>query len=1535
MFQRLDHQRAAVGTTLTAVSALLLTALSPLTPTYAVPPNQPTNLSVQQPDGSTVVLAWERSADAVRYEVQVDDNASFSSPEVAASTVGNQFVPTLHLRPGAQYWRVQAVNNGAETSSWADGSFTKAGVEVPVLVSPAEGTPLAQPDDAPLLRWNASPGAQTYLVEVDDNDDFVGSTSYETRSTSFVVPDPLPSGDWFWRVVATKENPANLNLPFKSQPSSTRSFVIEPIAAPELTAPPSNPDHELQDVVLDWTPVPGAVSYEVEVATNTDFSNGSRVDRRAGILGTRYSPEITYDNNQYYWRVRAYDTAGQPTPWTEARYDFNRTYPHAPLAVYPAAAGAEDVPAPLYFQWTPVAHASEYEIQVGTQANFTDGTYNSCRTAGTTYTPGMFAINTNGQPSTFRENEDCEPQIGEINYWRVRPLDRPFTKTGSIPGVQGIYSETQAFRYMPNQIEDMTPTGGQVVDVPTLRWTPMLGADTYTVQIKKANGDVVVSATTSATSYTPDGQAPLAAGTYQWTIRASSVRGPSSLLYTNEFEISGDMPTSASPGLTPLTPTANTPGITGAPELTWAPVAGAAYYKVNIGNASDTNQVWFGSGFSNLFNAAVPYPAMTEISKRLMLSGTYDWQVEAFNASGTRIGSPGPEGRFTVQPIQAATGHALALGGQQLDANYGGPKNPCTQTTGGCTVPSTPVLKWDPDPRAAWYMVYVSEDASFTNLLEAGNAIPATNNTMYAPALDNDDHTYGDNQAGKAYFWYIRPCRAALDCGPDPVSTIDKAQGTFIKRSPAVTDPRSSSGAGGEITFSWDDYWVTNQAYTWPQTQEKSPQAAKQYRVEVSVNGSVVETALVDQTTYTSANRLYPEGTLSWRVQAVDSDDNGLTWTSPQTVTKSTPRIVPTSPNNSDVVPGTTPLRWPAQAFASSYDVQVARDEDTTFAPGSLILDRAVRTTAVTPLTPIPTSDAFYVWRVRKTDASGNKGPWSLPARFKVSASTMSPIAPTAGATVPPNGTTIQWSAVPSATRYNLTLRPASGPTVTVNTVASAWSPTAFLSLGGYSWTVVAYDANDKQVGSVSSSFSVDSQITALQPPAIESPGGTGVGNVLTSRPPQWSVAGVETTYQWVIDGQAPWTATGSTYTITPNDYGKTIEVVATGKKAGYLDGTSRSPGVSVTAGNAVNNLTRPSISGAARVGSYLSGNAGTWSGTNVSTRPQWLRDGSPIAEANSWVYQVAPADGGRQLTLRVTATASGYADGVATSEPLTIETLQATAPAGVSAAGGTGVGAVLSATPPVWNQSDVTTTYMWLRDGQQLWSSTGTTYTISSDDVGKSISVVATGRKPGFPDGTSTSNAVTATRGSAPEPISAPTLRGTGSVGQYVSVDPGTWNVSLPTFTYTWLRNGSAIPGATGTSYGLTADDAATQISVRITASAPGRADGVAVTAPLAVAQLTSTTSLSVLPYALTKSKRGKLTITVAAPGLPAPTGTLIIKDGKKTLKKLTLVAKNKGVVVFRLPRLKAGKHKLSVAYSGSAAVKASKGKLKLTVGR
>jgi parallel beta-helix repeat protein len=65
-----------------------------------------------------------------------------------------------------------------------------------------------------------------------------------------------------------------------------------------------------------------------------------------------------------------------------------------------------------------------------------------------------------------------------------------------------------------------------------------------------------------------------------------------------------------------------------------------------------------------------------------------------------------------------------------------------------------------------------------------------------------------------------------------------------------------------------------------------------------------------------------------------------------------------------------------------------------------------------------------------------------------------------------------------------------------------------------------------------------------------------------------------------------------------------------------------------------------------------------------------------------------------------------------------------------------------------------------------------------------------------------------------------APTISGTVQVGSTLTATPGTWGTAASTWTYSWLRNGTAISGATGAQYvPVLADNGAT-LSVTATAS-------------------------------------------------------------------------------------------------------------------
>ncbi|WP_461187535.1 peroxidase family protein [Arthrobacter sp. Z4-13] len=70
-----------------------------------------------------------------------------------------------------------------------------------------------------------------------------------------------------------------------------------------------------------------------------------------------------------------------------------------------------------------------------------------------------------------------------------------------------------------------------------------------------------------------------------------------------------------------------------------------------------------------------------------------------------------------------------------------------------------------------------------------------------------------------------------------------------------------------------------------------------------------------------------------------------------------------------------------------------------------------------------------------------------------------------------------------------------------------------------------------------------------------------------------------------------------------------------------------------------------------------------------------------------------------------------------------------------------------------------------------------------------------------------------------------APTITGTPAVGAVLRANTGVWGPAPVTLAYQWLANGTAINGATASSYTLKAGDAGKAITVRVTGSKTGYA--------------------------------------------------------------------------------------------------------------
>lgn len=1303
----MSRSRARTSSIVSGVALALLAA--PLTgiPVASAEAPGPVGLSDQSPNSTTSVLSWDRDLSAARYTVQVDNDASFASPEFNQTTTSTSVVPHTALKPGTNHWRVRSTSPSGVSSEWSTASFQRADPLVPSPLGPVNGAELVQPDEPPLLQWSEVPGAKSYSVEIDDAPDFIGATKLTTNTLSIVPSSPLSMGTWFWRVTATD---ASGQLSAPSEPSS---FTIRALPAPELVSPDDSPDEKVEDVVLDWAPVKGAKTYQLQVSVNDGFEAGDLKANLTNLTSTRWSPPNGMDNDQYYWRVRAVDAAGSPSAWSASPYAFDRQWPDRPWPVHPVQPGFPEYPAdfdtadpghlshpfhPTYvrnhdpealpiatsdeptpfLQWTPVQHASSYQLQISTTANFTPLTTNTCVVVGTTFTPTNTVFPTGKQ---VRLDHTCEVTQGTRLYWRVRPMDAPFT-------VEGIYSPTQKFVWEPEWFASITPADGATVEVPRFSWTSLVPASQFRVEIKNATGRRVHQATTSASSYTPVGvDLDPTESPFTWSLTAYAADGSSSLIQSRTFTLA---PPTSGPTGTPLAALSGTeqdaPSVR-APELSWVPFPGADHYKVSFGYADVS--AWLVPAGEEAFEAKLHYPRMTDTGTRIMAPGRYKWQVSAFDDTGRLIGTSDVN-TVRIADFEPVTGQRIALEGLSLAEGAGCdlPMDTVSNTATCPEVPTTPVLRWDPQDGIAFYGVYVSFDQHFTNLTE--RRIPASTGHMYAYTTV----TLPDNTSGVPYYWHIRPCKAPGICGPDPVSSATGlAKHAFKKVSPQVeTEPTADVVSTNEVTFTWRDYHESNQdhrvtrdgAPSWSAAYHRAPaeggainprdlsnQSAARYRIRVATDtafSDVIDNQLVDQTTYTAPTKLYPEGPLYWKVSALDTNGYELSSSVTRSFSKSSAPAAGLSPAPQAQVQGTVPFRWEPEAFAGQYELEVSRN-DERFSSVNRVFSTKVWSTAYTWTKPIPVSSDPYYWRVRRLDSSGNPTTWSTPVPFRVVSQAVTLTSPATDSTQVPNGPQLTWEPLAGAATYLVEVKDSAGKTVDSRTTpATAYVPFVSLASGRHTWSVTARDNDGKPLAPASSdTFTVDTSLEAESAPEVsydtERP---GVESVLSVEPLAWNRVGVTESYQWLRGGRDIRGATGRTYEATLADFGKEISVRVTGSLPAFQNAVLTSAPVLIGPGGLVIASAPPRITGTFAVGQKLTTTDGEWPrGAKVSR--QWLRNGYPIPGATAKTYTLTLNDAVSYISVRVIGSISGRSDGSSTSTSRLVPKAHSTSTASLS----------------------------------------------------------------------------------------------------------------------------------------------------------------------------------------------------------------------------------------------------------------------------
>ncbi|HHY55650.1 MAG TPA: hypothetical protein GYA08_09455 [Chloroflexi bacterium] len=542
--------------------------------------------------------------DTIRYAVYFDTDHVANSG-AASDPLGNTAIATdAYYRPEYVIYvdLVGGIGASAQFFSWNAG----AGVW------------------SPSQNLNAIGGSVAYYPAPQSIQMFIPYTALDSANEDWV-------GSLALAVFALEGNSVRDSVPKQNATLNNPVFVsnmLTPLYP--FDTPFSNPIVHMEMPSLRWRmPDYGADGYKVQVARDPQFTDiveewetyETSTTPVFNLMPTAFQSRKAYANNEsYYWRVRMrherfttnakdYDSG----PWSPAmRFKLDSRQ-----VGNPQLSTSDNVFMTPAFTWERVEGAAGYTIQIDDDANFSSPMINQATDA-TSYTPQETQTSTSLSPGTQY-------------YWRVamrRSSD-----------VIGHWSDAMIFTKTSVAPELVAPADGVTLDQqPTLQWRviltptaqPRLAAPTYRVQIANnpAFNPVKLEVTTESTSYTPPKTKTLADGVWYWRVAfvdANNRLHPYSP--TRSFTKTYPLPTLLRP--------AQGENTGEAPVFTWAPVTGAASYKIEYADNSNYNK-----------STVVTTDVTTYVPTKAMTSSPYYWRVQMFDADN----NPGPlvEGRFTA-----------------------------------------------------------------------------------------------------------------------------------------------------------------------------------------------------------------------------------------------------------------------------------------------------------------------------------------------------------------------------------------------------------------------------------------------------------------------------------------------------------------------------------------------------------------------------------------------------------------------------------------------------------------------------------------------------------------------------------------------------------------------------------------------------------------------------------------------------------------------------------------------------------------------
>lgn len=306
--------------------------------------------------------------------------------------------------------------------------------------------------------------------------------------------------------------------------------------------------------------------------------------------------------------------------------------------------------------------------------------------------------------------------------------------------------------------------------------------------------------------------------------------------------------------------------------------------------------------------------------------------------------------------------------------------------------------------------------------------------------------------------------------------------------------------------------------------------------------------------------------------------------------------------------------------------------------------------------------------------------------------------------------------------------------------------------------------------------------------------------------------------YQWAAGGTNIAGATSATYTLTSAEVGEEVTVTVT-----YTDDDNHIEMLTSAATDTIvaateNTVGSVSISGVAGVGQTLTAEVTDINGTdNATITYVWQADNVTIDGATAATYVLTTEELDAEITVRVTYTDDGGFDEDSTSSP-TAAVVAANSVGTIGAITGTLVAGELLTAGAITDSdgtSNAVFAYQWAAGDTNIAGATGSTYTLTSAEVGDMITVTVT-----YTDDNGSNESVTS---AATGVVVAPniggaveiTSSGTLLVGDELTAEVTDDNDVTGAIVYQWKADDMDIAGATAQTYILLTTQAGSVITV------------------------------------------------------------------------------------------------------------------------